>query len=396
MKRTHLVSVLSVGVLASSLAIFQGCSSSSSDNTAAVVTKRPPTKPSGPATSDTSTKTFAVQTLFLGDAPRSGPASSDAWKKFGYDLDGKITTKDSTDVCKQASGGDRTTQADGDTGIDNSFGENLMPIINQVSPTAAADLNSQLAKGAFTLLFTVTGLSDDAAQSATGLSGFMNAGGAFDTTGQKQPTFTTADNWPVLPELLTNPADPKSSKIQFPDAYVSNGTWVNGSSDGKITITLSFGGQNLDLTIEKAIVTFDHKSPTGASNGVIAGLLNTEALISGLTTIAGRLSPGLCTGDGLKTITDKIRAYSDIMTDGSQDPSKTCDAITIGLGFEAKEIANPTLVAPPAQAGQDPCAASDAGTDGSVTVDSGSDAGTELDAAGDSASDAGVDSAANP
>lgn len=380
MTRTRLLTLLSAGSLASLVAMAQGCSSTT--ETPVVVTKRPPVRTGSP-TSDTSTKTFAVQTLYLGDAPRNNPASSDAWKKFGYDLDGKITTKDSTDVCKLPPGqSQRTAKEDGDEGIDNSFGHNLMPIITGVSPTAAADLNGQITKGAFTLMFTVTGLTDEAKQSATGLKGYMSAGGAFDPTGQKVPTFTPTEVWPVLPELLTSTSDATSSKVKFADSYVANGTWVNGS-DAKITISLGFNGQNLDLVINKAVVTFDHKEPSTAANGIIAGILNTEELIAGLTKIAGRLQANLCTGDQLKTITDQIRAVSDIMTDGTQDPNKTCDGISIGLGFDAKQIANPSVVSPPAPPGPDACnPAADAGADAAVDsavppTDAGLDAPTD-------------------
>ncbi len=386
MKRTALLTFVSVGLVLGTVTAINGCSSSSSDAAPANV-KRAPAKPSGPATSDTSTKTFAVQTLYLGDAPRSGAANPDAWKKFGYDLDGKVTSKDSSDVCQLPAGAQRIVKEDGDDGIDNSFGHNLLPVILGASPTAAADLNKQLAKGAFTLMFTVSGLADGASQTATGLKGYLNAGSAFDPSGQKSPTFTTADDWPVIPELLSNPSDPASSKTQFSDAYVMNGTFVNGS-DAKITITLGFNGQNLDLNIYKAVVTFDHKDPSTAANGVIAGILNTEEFIGGLQRIAGQLQANLCSGDQLKTITDQIRSMSDIMANGTQDPSKTCDGISIGLGFDAKQIMNPTKVGPSGQGTPTGCGA-DAGPDGSVAVDSGS----PTDAGNDSASptDAGTD-----
>jgi hypothetical protein len=386
MKRTHLVSLVGAASVAGLLAVAQGCSSSS-DAPSAVKTKRPPERPSA-ATADTSTKTFAVQTLYLGDALRNNPASVDAWKKFGYDLDGKVTTKESTDVCKLPPGqSQRTAKEDGDDGIDNSFGHNLLPIITGVSPTAVADLNGQLTKGTFTLMFTVTGLSDDPHQTANGLKGFMSAGGAFDPTGQKVPGFVPTDVWPVAPELLSNPSDATSSKVQFADSYVTDGTWVNGS-DAKVTISLGFNGQSLDLTMYKAIVTFEHKDPTTAANGIIAGILNTDELIGGLTKIAGRLQKDLCSGDQLKLFTDQIRAVSDIMADGSQDPSKTCDGISIGLGFDAKQIANPSVVAPAADTGGDPCAPSvDGGADSASPVDAASPADAGSDAPVDAASD---------
>src|ERR1022692_1072211 len=73
----------------------------------------PPVQPeAGPTTSTVST--FAIQTIFLGEADRDGGAPSNtAWKAFGYDLDNLTTTKLSTDVCTLAPGAFRGTQVDG-------------------------------------------------------------------------------------------------------------------------------------------------------------------------------------------------------------------------------------------------------------------------------------------
>ncbi len=373
MKRIILTS-LSGALAVGALVAFQGCSSSEDPSTP-TATKKPPARPSGPATTETGMKTFAVKQLLLGDAPRSGPPSSTAWKKFGYDLDGKYTSATSTDVCKVPPGGDKAAREDGDQGIDNSFGRNLISLITNLSPSAASDLNNQITGGQLTLMFSVTGLSDDPKQTATGLKGFLNAGAIFDPTGQKKPTFAPTEEWPVNPELLAG-SDPASAKIQFSDAYVVNGTFVSGGSS-QFSLSLGLGGQKLELNIYKAVATFEHSAPTTASNGVIAGLIKTDELITGLSKIAGQFDPKFCKAEELTTIVDSIKGVSDILSDGTQDTSKTCDAISIGIGFEATQIANPTKVAPPADPGPDPCKPK---TDGGT--DSGSDTGTPPQDAG--------------
>lgn len=385
--RTRFITSVQVGVgvgfVLASVALFQGCSSSETETPGGGATKQPPKRPSGPTTTETATKTFAVKQLFLGDAPRSGPPTNTAWKKFGYDLDGKISTKDSTDVCKLPPGGDKVYKEDGDQGIDNSFGHNLISLITSLSPSAATDLNASITDGNFTLMFSVTGLSDDAKQTATGLKGYLNAGGLYDPTGQTKPSFSPSEQWPVRQELL-NGSDPASSRIQFADAYVVDGTFVSGGS-AQFALTLGFSGQTLDLTIYKPIVTFDHSAPSAASNGIIAGIIKTEELINGLTKIAGRFNSKFCKQEELATIVESIRSVSDIMSDGTQDPSKTCDGVSIGLGFEATQIANPTKVADPTPPGPDLCsgAPADGGTDtgtadtgtpdGGVVADTGTD-----------------------
>jgi hypothetical protein len=42
-----------------------------------------------------------------------------------------------------------------------------------------------------------------------------------------------------------------------------------------------------------------------------------------------------------------IGQASDILQDGTQDPTKTCDGITIGLGFEADAVLLGPAVPPP-------------------------------------------------
>lgn len=63
----------------------------------------------------------------LGDAEPSG------WRDIGYNLDGKCTTRTSTDSCTLAAGAALSVQDDGTNGIDNSYGENLCPIFDAES-----------------------------------------------------------------------------------------------------------------------------------------------------------------------------------------------------------------------------------------------------------------------
>lgn len=60
----------------------------------------------------------------FGDSP-----TADAWKQIGFNLDGKVTTATSTNVCGLVPGANPTEQDDGQDGIDNSFGENICPIL---------------------------------------------------------------------------------------------------------------------------------------------------------------------------------------------------------------------------------------------------------------------------
>ena len=362
MKLARIMTVLGCGIGVAGALVFQGCSSNTpTTGTAAGEVGKPPAKPADAPTTSTTEKNFALHTLLLGDTARGSTVQSPttAWKKFGYNVDGKVTTRDSTDACKLVSGASKTVRDDGENGIDNSFGANILPIIlNTAGAEGPAKINQAISDGSFTIMLNIKGLSDDPKQTATGLTGALLAGGKFPNG---KPTFTSADDWPVRPELLSNKTDPNSSTIKFTDSYVVNGTWVNGGQSD-VKISLVFSGVALDLTVHKASLTFDHTGPNKADNGTIAGVINTTELIDGLRKVAGRISTSLCGGSAFEGIAGQIKQASDIMDDGTGGaPTTECNAISIGLGFTADVIGPPKTVAELGTPTPDPCAA---GADG--------------------------------
>jgi len=348
---------LSIGACGIIGVTAQGCgsddSSSSSSGGTAAAGKTPPATPAGATpTTDTSKKTFAINQLFLGETNRSNAPTKDAWKDYGYNIDGLTTTKADTNVCKRQGGADSAKQEDGNGGIDNAFGRTVLGFILGLVPTPSKTLNDSITGGSFTIMFEVTGLTDDPKQTNTGLSGRLLVGGAFGDG--KKPTFSPADDWPYR----ANPIVPITG------AYVNNGTFVNGAGGATVELALFIQGVELSLTINRAAITFDHTAPNDITNGTISGVLGTEALVTGIEKVAGRISTQLCGGSTLDTIKQTIRQASDIRQDGTNAPGVDCDGISIGLGFTGKRIGDPKTVATDAVPPPDPCAAGDGGTDG--------------------------------
>lgn len=328
--------------------------SGTDSGTGSMTGKVPPPKPMAGTTTSTDEQTFALNSLLLGDSARGSTATSTtAWKDYGFNIDGKISDAKSTDVCTRAAGAPSSVQADGNSGIDNSFGANILPIIQSAGsiPNPSQTISDSISKGSFTIQLKIKGLMG-AKQTNTGLSAQLFASGAFDEDGGTKPTFTTADNWPVRPELLNNPNDVSmGSKVTFPDSYITNGTFVTPT--GTITLSLVFQGVALDIEIVKAVVVMDINGDSG-DNGTIAGVIPTEKLIDGLQKVAGRISKSLC-GNAFDGIAQQIRQTSDINADGSNSAGKACDAISIGIGFTAKHVGNPTKIASLGTAPPDPC-----------------------------------------
>jgi hypothetical protein len=107
----------------------------------------------------------------------------------------------------------------------------------------------------------------------------------------------------------------------------------------------------------------DHKT---ATEGTIAGILETTVLTSELKKVVAAFDESFCEENTtVDSILTQVEQASDIMKDGSQDPTKECDGISIGLGFNMAH-AKLGVVAEPAEI-SDPCAEGMGGAGGSGT-----------------------------
>lgn len=325
---------------------------------------QPPGKdPAAPNAASGEQPVLAIRKLFIGDTDRDGNPSSSAWKEFGYDLDKKVSTADSKDLCMPAEGAKPSAvYEDGEEGRDNSFGKNILPIVTALAMDASTQINDSIETGGFTIMIRLDELGTGAAEN--GIASKLYGGATLTdpaTMMEILPKWDGTDAWPVIYELLNN-GDAENPKVQFKDSYVVTDektgarTWVSGDF-GNITLNLSISGFTLGLTVNHAVISMDlNDDNSKASNGTIAGILNTEQLISELAKVAGSFDPSLCPPSStFESIAQQIRQASDIGADGSQDPSTECDGISIGLGFEMQKV-QLGPVAEPAGAPEDPCA----------------------------------------
>ena len=334
----------------------------------------PPSVPDAAKTTSTSEHNFAIRNLYLGDQVpgtfATPPANMPAWANFGYNIDGLITTATSTDVCTLNSNSSGTaTQTDGTNGIDNSFGENIIPLIANVGATSQSISTGDIQEGKFTLMFDTIGLDGTATQTATGLTGQLFAGSTYGSTppanGAAGSSFAVTDDWPVNGSLLMNPSSIASgSKIKFSDAFVSGGSWVSGTpTDVQVTLTLM--GYALQLTIHQGVISMpisvDSAGQYHSTVGLVSGVLETSEFVNALNVIGAQI--GQCSLISTVAL-PIIEGSQDIVlsADGnsiSNTKGTACNAISIGLAFDADEIKVPDTIAPTADAGTPvaPCGA---------------------------------------
>lgn len=272
---------------------------------------------------------LAVQELYFGEG------NSGEWKKVGYDLDGLTSTAQSKDLCKPAAGASASTPyPDGDMGIDNSFGKNLLPTILSLYPTWVTDINNGIQNGRFTAIVKMLCLppSGDAPQLTTQLFAGTTLGGGMGNP----PKYDGTDTWPVEPGLLSDPMDPLSASVVFKNSSVVNNVFDAGK-DAIFVISVPVRTQNSSTSIKltlynariKMTLAADRKS---ATKGMIGGVLNTEEFVAEMKKVGYLLQ--LCGNPLFDNLVTQVRQASDILSDGTQDPSKECDGITMGLGFD--------------------------------------------------------------
>lgn len=352
---------LVAGLAATGILSAIACSSSTTEPPATTEpTGLPPEAgPQKAPPADAPTRVYAINKLFLGSTDRNGKTNkSSAWKEYGFNLDGKVSTEASKDLCKPHAGGlPKTIYPDGNNGIDNSFGKNVLQLILAAASDAEISVNDSILEGSFTIMLHVDKFGPESSYNP--LVAKLYAGGDLGAT----PKFDGTDEWPVLPELLDNKDDITSSKIKFSESYLIDDMWVSGTK-APINLSLTVSGFTLNLTIGSALMAmkFDREHNT-ATEGTIAGVLETAVLAEELKKVVGAFDESFC-GENptVEGILNQIRQASDIMKDGSQDPTKECDGISIGLGFNMAEVKLGAIAEPGKE--EDPCAGGTGGAGG--------------------------------
>lgn len=302
-----------------------------------------------PAESDS----LALQVLRIGDTLPNGNPSAIAWKQYGVNIDGKVSTAQSVDLCKPVMGATPSAvYPDGDNGIDNGFGKNILPIMTSLASDFSTQVNDAIAQGRHTFMLRIQGISPGQTGTfATQLYSAAMQNGSI-------PSWQGGDVWPVRSDCLIG-GDLSTPKTVFPSATVSLDAagariWQSVTV-GDIDLRLVSQGFEVNLSIKHAQIMMTLSDDNQhATSGMIGGVLDTEAFIHELAKVAGSFDPTLCPPSvTFESIAQQVRQASDILMDGSQDPNQTCNGISIGLGFDADgAIVGPVFDAPVVP---DPC-----------------------------------------
>jgi hypothetical protein len=138
-----------------------------------------------------------------------------------------------------------------------------------------------------------------------------------------------------------------------PKATLTGDYWYSGELP-EATMIIPVHGAPLRVRLKKVRVEmYLSADRQRATLGNLGGIMNTEEFVAAVASIRGFINKAACSPllfDGFATT---MRQASDIMDDGTQDPTQECNGISVGLGFDAARVQLGSLVTIPIPT--DPC-----------------------------------------
>jgi hypothetical protein len=261
--------------------------------------------------------------------------------KLGYDLD-KVWTgckgggpdgSVGPESCRPAVVG--ATHPDDNEGRDD-YAVKLLLALAAFDPAQfnATTVSQRLEVGTYSVLLQVLHYNGTANDTSVSVGLYASSG----VEGDAGAKWNGTDSWAIDDAFVVNDAGPILPNHFDANAYVSGGTLVmqvnfplslGASSTGSFTISLAAG-----------LIT-GQVAPMGNGtyslvNGQITGRWNVSDMLGAFQDITVS-SASVCPGSTYyQLLKGEACQYADIMTDPTQDlTGKTCDALSLGIGFKA-------------------------------------------------------------
>jgi cysteine-rich repeat protein len=312
----------------------------------------------------------------LGSSLPDGTASMDAWTGFGLDLDG-ICTNSATcpEVVGQVACRSLAPQIpfDGDQCRDNVFGS-LQPIaaqVPQIGETFGISenvFNCELWNGGYNIVLRVSGYNGRAHDSQVRVDFYMSDGletaqpwqcrtdenpDIYEEFSELYPVWRTSLPWRIDESTLTGAIEEAGtlpdSTVADPEAYVRSNYLVARLPDGALMRLAGAGDpyRGFPLVIQQGIWVghlFTEQDGTWSiRDGLATGRITKEDLVRGFRQV------GFCPGMELDAFYDAMVSYvdenADVLASGANDPEADCDALSLGIAFEAKQLTPGAAVA---------------------------------------------------
>lgn len=303
---------------------------------------------------------LAITSTRLGSLNRQGNPDPNAWQEIGYDLDGTCTGADTCEGADSPPSCKPTVpqiSTDGHFCRDNTFGRleftaALVPELAKKYGLNDDAFNCALCVGSYNYVLKISGYNGEANDDRVRVDLYPSSGlvkplpwNCADPSWKTRPCFTPDQVFKVEKSGMNDPRpgpDLPDAKAFDDNAFVKDGYVVISLKD----LFLWFPGYNALVTAYpvqlKAGVASGKLARGGdgvwrITDGIIGGRTLAEDLVKGFRRI------GFCESDpNYGLMVDFVAKNLDLLADGTKNPERTCDAMSVGIGFEALQaVAGP-------------------------------------------------------
>ncbi len=240
---------------------------------------------------------------------------------------------------------------------DNNFGHHMIAVVRVYSSDFEARANEGIFEGSNTWILRIDDLDpgeDDPYAPAKLYRSSEEPPGT-------KPKWDGTDVRSIVSNSVVD-HDLEKAITQFPNGYVKGGVWVSGEPSATPIILPASDDLSIALNLQGTVVTvaLDEKKKDGSA-GMVAGVLPVAELASFVHPVAE--GAGFCPGTPLyNSLLETFSRFPDVVVGapGLQDPTKQCDGISLGLGFEIAPIQPVTNIVEPTPS--EPSKCDDAGT----------------------------------
>jgi hypothetical protein len=328
----------------------------------------PPTRPPGDPVPGTGSRT-----LWLGVKHFHFAHSNDslkkpgAWEDWGWDIDGLCTGATASDQAGSCIRSPLVTPdqiRDGKNCRDNNFGSQIVPQLNVYNNAFENDTNNGLLAGTPAWVFVLEDLGDGVDDPYVPGKLYLAA----QMPDKVRPAWDGTDVRTILPRSVTG-GDVTKPIVTFAKGYVRNNVWVSGEPQSfETSLPIGDKGELMPLPIVNGVIAFQlnagHTSVVDGT-GQVAGAL-------AVASVENFLKPFLltqttfCPGSSqYNNLMKTISTYGDVVVGAAklQDPTKSCDGISLGIGINMAPIAAATALGPEQTPSPGACGTPDAGGD---------------------------------
>jgi cysteine-rich repeat protein len=304
---------------------------------------------------------FGWTRIWIGETNLAGEESMNAWQGFGLDLDGTCTNSSTClDVQNQQSckPGSDQIPFDGELCRDNTFAS-LQPVAAAVPEIGArfgigeAEFNCNLWRGSYTVIARMSGYNGRPNDSQVRVDVYISPGLVrpmpwecpSEDFASQYPLWRLSNEFKIDPGNLAGTSQdgelPESTVFDA-DGYVRDGYLVFRIPDGSLVRLAGDGTRYRGFSMKtyQGIWTSrlerEQDGRWHMHDGMAAGRVRREDLIMSFREI------GLCPGVGLDGFYDSVVEYieqnADVLSDGTNDAERDCDAMSFGIAFDAAQL----------------------------------------------------------